>query len=137
MSNPLSIRLPQPTVERLASRAARSQLPPRTLAQRYIDEGLRRDEHPAIHFVDGPAGRRAALVGTGMDVWEVIDVVRDNDGSTAEAAAYLEVPTHLIEAAVIYYAAYREEIDAWMEANEREARDAHAGWLAGQRAFER
>ena len=66
-------------------------MPPRTLAQRYVDEGLRREEHPAVHFVDGPAGRRAALVGTGLDVWEVIAVVRDNDGDGAESAAYLEV----------------------------------------------
>jgi hypothetical protein len=45
----------------------------------------RMDEHPLIRFADGPAGRRARLVGTGKDVWEIIAVVRDNDGRAAEA----------------------------------------------------
>ncbi len=135
MSKPISLRLGEGTLERLASCAGRSHLAPRTLAQRYIEEGLRHDAHPAIHFVDGPAGRRAALLGTGLDVWEAIAVVRDNEGSVAEAAAYLETPLHLVQAAVNYYAAYPEEIDRWTEANEHEAAEAHATWLAGQRAF--
>jgi uncharacterized protein (DUF433 family) len=129
--------LPDRTRERLASRAARSQLAPRTLAQRYIDEGLRTDEHPLVHFVDGPAGRRPALIGTGLDVWEVTRVVRDNEGDAQAAADYLELPVHLVQAAVAYYAAYREEIDAWIAANELEAAEAHAAWAAAQRAFER
>ncbi len=135
MANPLSLRISESTLKRLTARASRSHLPPRTLAQRYIDEGLRHDEHPAIHFVDGPAGRRAALIGTGLDVWEVIAVVRDHDGDVAAAADYLERPVHLVQAAVAYYAAYRDEIDEWIEANEREAAEAHAAWLAGQQVF--
>jgi hypothetical protein len=41
------------------------------------------DEHPLVRFADGPAGRRARLTGTGKDIWEVIAVVRDNDGDAA------------------------------------------------------
>ncbi|HEY2767811.1 MAG TPA: hypothetical protein VGI76_06105 [Solirubrobacteraceae bacterium] len=135
MPNPISLRLGEDTLGRLTTSAARSQIAPRTLAQRYIEEGLRHDAHPAIHFIDGPSGRRAALLGTGLDVWEVIAVVRHNDGSVSEAAAYLEKPINLVQAAVNYYATYREEIDRWIEANERESNEAHATWLAGQRAF--
>jgi uncharacterized protein (DUF433 family) len=135
MADPLSLRLAAGTLERLHSRATRAHLPPRTLAQRYIDEGLRHDEHPLVHFVDGPAGRRAALIGTGMDVWEVVRVIRDNDGDVAEAADYLELPVHLTQAAARYYGAYRDEIDEWIAANEAETRAAHDAWLAGKRAF--
>src|SRR3954467_2229050 len=99
MSQPMSIRLADTTIERLGRRARRTGLPPRTLAQRYIEEGLRMDEHPLVRFVDGPAGRRARLVGTGKDVWEVVEVVRDNDGDLAAGADYLEVPLGLIQAA--------------------------------------
>jgi uncharacterized protein (DUF433 family) len=90
-----------------------------------------------VHFADGPAGRRAMLIGTGMDVWEVIGVVRDNEGAVAEASAYLELPTHLIQDAVDYYAAYRDEIDELTAVNEAEAQAAHARWTAGQHAFDR
>jgi hypothetical protein len=133
---PLSLRLDEATIERLRSRATRLHLAPRTLAQRYIQEGLRHEEHPLVHFVDGPAGRRPALLGTGLDVWEAILVVRDNDGDVAAAAEYLERPVHLLQAAVNYYAAYRHEIDEWIAAHELEVEEAHAAWLAGQQAFE-
>jgi uncharacterized protein (DUF433 family) len=131
----VSIRLAQRTLERLDARASSAQIPPRTLAQRYVEEGLRMDEHPLVRFVDGPAGRRARLAGTGSDVWEVVATVRDNDGDIAAGARYLGLPLGLVQAAVAYYGAHREEIDAWIERNEREASDAQAAWLAGQAAL--
>lgn len=93
------------------------------------------DEHPLIRFAEGPAGRRARLAGTGKDVWEVIATVRDNDGDAAETASYLEIPLGLVQAAITYYGTYRDEIDQWIESNEREAEEAHAAWVAGQAAI--
>jgi hypothetical protein len=110
-------------------------MPPRTLAQRYVEEGLRMDEHPLVRFADGPAGRRARLVGSGLDVWEAIATVRDNHGDLAAAAAYLEIPLGLVQAAVAYYGAFQPEIDDWIELNEQEATDARAVWRAGQAAL--
>ena len=137
MSSPLSVRLNDETIERLGNRARRAHLPPRTLAQRYVEEGLRMDEHPLVRFAEGPAGRRARLVGTGKDVWEVIAAVRDNDGDVAETARYLEMPLGLVQAAVAYYGAYPVEIDQWIDLNEQEAAEAHAAWTAGQAAVRR
>jgi uncharacterized protein (DUF433 family) len=137
MSQPLSLRLPETTLRRLGLPASRRRLAPRTLAQRYVEEGLRMDDHPLVRFVDGMAGRRARLVGTAIDVWEVIAVVRDNAGDVRGAADYLEVPLGLVQAAVAYYGAYAEEIDEWIELNRRESQQAHAAWLAGQAALKR
>jgi uncharacterized protein (DUF433 family) len=131
----MSLRLADATIERLGHRARRAQMPPRTLAQRYVEEGLRMDEHPLVRFVDGPAGRRAHLVGTGKDVWEVIATVRDNDNDLAATATYLRVPLGLVQAAVSYYGAYRDEIDELIADNQREAAEAHAAWQAGQAAL--
>jgi hypothetical protein len=136
-SQPLSVRLNDATIGRLGARARRLHLPPRTLAQRYVEEGLRMDEHPLVRFVDGPAGRRARLVGTGKDIWEVIAVVRDNDGDAAEAARYLEMPLGLVQAAVAYYGAYTDEVDQQVDANEQETAEAHAAFIAGQAAVRR
>ncbi len=137
MSQPLSVRLSDATLHRLGARARRFHLPPRTLAQRYIEEGLRMDEHPLIRFAEGPAGRRARLVGTGKDVWEVIAVVRDNDGDIPAAADYLELPFGLAQAAVAYYGAYSDEIDQWIDLNNQDTEQAHAAFLAGQAAVRR
>ena len=107
----------------------------RTLAQRYVDEGLRRDAHPLIGFLDGASGRRATLLGRGLDVWEVIATVRDNDGSIAQAADYLQVPAGLVEAAAAYYGEYREEIDAEIELNETEYERGREAAAAAERAL--
>ena len=95
------------------------------------------DDHPLVRFVDGAGGRRARLVGTGVDVWEVIKVVRDNHGDVHAAADYLALLLGLVQAAVTYYGAYTDEIDDWIELNERESKQAHAAWLAGHAALER
>jgi uncharacterized protein (DUF433 family) len=137
MSQPLSVRLNDATISRLGARARRAHLPPRTLAQRYVEEGLRMDEHPLIRFADGPAGRRARITGTGKDVHEIIAAVRDNGGDAAETARYLEIPLGLVQAAIAYYGAYTSEIDQQIEANEQEAAEAHAAYLAGQAAVRR
>jgi uncharacterized protein (DUF433 family) len=95
------------------------------------------DEHQLIGFTDGPAGRRARLVGTGKDVWEVIAMVRDNDGDASETASYLEIPLGLVQAAITHYGAYQDDIDQWIEINDQEAAEAHAAWMAGQAAVKR
>jgi hypothetical protein len=48
--------------------------------------------------------------------------------------AYLELPLSLVQAAISYYGAYRDEIDQWIEANEQQLAEAHAAWSAGQDA---
>lgn len=109
-------------------------MPSRTLAQRYVEEGLRMDEHPLIIFADGPSGRRARLIG-GPDVWEVIAVARDNGGDLDETAAYLELSLGLVQAAASYYAAHPREVDERIERNRREAEEAHGAFMAAREAL--
>ena len=112
-----SFRFDPFTLERLERRARDAGLNQTTLAERYIDEGLRQHDHPGIIFVDEPAGRRPRVAGTGLDVWEVVETVQDNDGSTSDAAAYLAVPERMVLAAMRYYADFPYEIDLWIESN--------------------
>lgn len=137
MSEHFTLRFPSDTAARLHARAKRTRTPPRTLAQRYVDEGLRCDDHPLVSFADGPGGRRARLVGTGLDVWEVIATVRDNDNDEERATDYLEVPLGLVQAAIAYYGQYRDEIDDEIAANEAEWARGFAALEAGQRALGR
>ena len=95
------------------------------------------DEHPLVRFVDGPSGRRARLVVAGIDVWEVISVVRDNAAMSRAAAAYLELSVGLVQATVLDYGPHTEEVDEWIELNALKSEGAHAAWVAGQSAAER
>ena len=107
-----SFRFTEATLSRLEARAHEIRETRTGLAERYVEEGLRMDEHPGIGFADGPAGRRAVVLGTGLDVWEIVATVRQQaTGSTEAAARYLEVPTGVVRAAVRYYAAFAAEIE--------------------------
>ena len=112
-----SFRLRADTSERLERRAAETGETYTALAEQFIDEGLRRIDHPGIDFVDEPAGRRARLVGTGLGVWELIIVYRANDESSARTAGYLEIPESIVEAGVAYFGDHPVEIERWIDQN--------------------
>jgi uncharacterized protein (DUF433 family) len=137
VSDHFTLRFQAGMSERLHVQARRASLAPRTLAQRYVDEGMRREDHPLVRFADGPSGRRAALVGSGLDVWEVISTVRDSDNDPEQAAAWLEIPLGLVQAAIAYYGEYKDEIDAKIAHNQAEWERGYAAWEAGQRALSR
>jgi uncharacterized protein (DUF433 family) len=123
------------TLERLRKRARLSGEQRTTLAERYLAEGLLMDEVPGVHFIDGAMGRRPALMGSGLDVWEVVKVVKDSGGSAAEAAAYLEVEPRLIEAALRCYGSNRQEIDDWIARVHELSEFEEARWRAAQEAI--
>lgn len=119
-------------IDRLAHRIGESR---NAMAERYLAEGVRRDEFPEIDFRNGALGRRATLAGTRLDVWQVIETVRDHANSAEAAAAYLELPIHKVRAAVRYYAMHREEIDLITEREIETAERAEELWRAEQRAL--
>ena len=85
--------------------------------RRIIEEWVRLQDHPGIRFVEGPAGRRAALVG-GPDVWEIIDTARAHQfdgGAILDAHPWLS--TELLETATRYFDCFPDEIDALIEDN--------------------
>lgn len=131
----LSLRPSTRTLERLRERARVLGDKHTVLAERYLREGVLMDEHPNIHFVDGAMGRRPAVLGTGLDVWEIVSVARENGGSVAEAASYLEIDPHLVESALRYYGSNREEIDAWVARNRALNEREEEKWRAAQEAI--
>src|ERR1700686_2827857 len=108
----VSFRFDPITVKRLKDHAAEAGAAQTALAERYIEEGIRSDEHPLIYFREGAAGRRPALLGSRLDVAEAVTTIRQNEGSVEEAADYLEVPVEQLEAAACYYGEYTDEVDA-------------------------
>jgi hypothetical protein len=106
--------------QHLRARAAGETLSDRL--RRYAEEGVRRDEHPLITFRDGPAGRRAGLVG-GPDVWEVVMWVDDLSDAKDPPAVLVEESTLTrpqVDAALRYRTAYPDEVDARIELHRRE-----------------
>ncbi len=103
------------------------------LAERYIAEGVRMKEHPGIYFRETATGdRRAALVGTRLDVFQVLATVRAEGNSVEGAAEYFDMPVSRIRDAVRYAAAYRSEIEDLAEREAAYAERAYAAWVAEQ-----
>lgn len=117
------IRIESDTLQALRKRSEQSGEPIVRLARRYIDEGMRLDRHPGIVFRDGPAGRRAVIVG-GPDVWEIISAVRSaperGDRLIEALAARMGVAAAKIRVAIRYYAEYPDEVDRFIAMVERE-----------------
>lgn len=115
-----SFRLSPGTMELLDDRAHELGESRNSVAERLLHEGLRTERHPLIAFRQGASGARSpAVVGTRLFVRQVIETVRESEGSTAEAADYLGVPERQVRAAVEYYADFRDEVEA-QQARERE-----------------
>jgi hypothetical protein len=117
MSVNVSVRLDDDLADRLRLRARASGESLSDRLRRYAEEGARRDEHPLITFRDGPAGRRAGLIG-GPDVWEVALWLADLGGAgEAEAALVADglLTRAQLDAAARYIATYPDEIAARVE----------------------
>src|SRR5919109_172822 len=137
MATPRSVRFDPDVLERLnAYVKAHPGLSVSTLTNRFVDEALRMEAHPGIFFREGPAGRRAVLVG-GPDVWEVIRAVKsvraNEPGLSADEVVELVaqdsgVPARLLRVAIDYWAAYPDEIDEWIKAADEAERDAYEQW---------
>lgn len=120
------IRIESGTLRALRERSAQSGEPIVRLAERYIDEGMRLDRHPGIAFRDGPAGRRAVVIG-GPDVWEVIVATKNAPERGEELIdALVEgigIPSERIRIAIRYHAEYPEETDRFIAMVEKEAEE--------------
>ena len=127
----VAFRVRPRTLAHLKRRVAETGLSQTDLAERYLEEGLRRDEHPLIVFRDGAAGRRPGLTGSRLDVWQVVETVKQN-GSVEEAAAYIELPAEKVQAAMRYYADYTDEIDEWTARAHALAEREQANWRRQQ-----
>lgn len=137
MATPSSVRFDDEVAARLSQFVATHPgLSASSATNLLVDEALRSQDHPLVVFRDGPAGRRARLVG-GPDVWEVVRAVRSArvaerelspDQVVALVAETSGVAEHLVRAAVDYWADYPHDVDVWVDRAERESKAAEERW---------
>lgn len=103
-----------------------------SLAERLLEEGLRTRNHPSIYFRHGSTfGRRPALVGTRLYVWQVIATVQESE-SIEEAADYLGLTRSQVLACVSYYADFSDEVERYAEEEREFARREQDRWRREQ-----
>lgn len=73
--------------------------------------------YPGIVIRGGASGRRASIAGRRLDVWQIIETLRQPEDSVEDAADYLGLRQDQVRAAIAYAADYRDEIEARIHAN--------------------
>jgi uncharacterized protein (DUF433 family) len=85
-----------------------------------LREAIRMRRVPGIHFVEGVGGtRRAAVAGTGLEVWEIVrnyKEVGEDYGELRKSYPWLSEPQ--LRAALSYYELYPDEIEARLKLEE-------------------
>jgi uncharacterized protein (DUF433 family) len=111
------MRLRQSLRRELEAAAARSRRSVADIAQELLEEALRMRQCPGIYFADEPSGRTAKIGGTGLGVWEVMrDYSKDEDFDRLRKA-FPQLSQAQVTAALMYYARYRDEVQARIDAN--------------------
>lgn len=128
----MSLRVAEAAAVELERAAERRGISRSELAERYLIEGVAQDEFPQIAFRDGALGRRATLLGTPLDVWQVLETVRNHGNSVEQTAEYLELPAERVRAAVRYAAAHKGEVEEIAAREIAAAARAEELWRAEQ-----
>lgn len=119
-SQPFSLRLSPEVLREIRLLARRLERPASYVVSALIEESLRQRRCPGILFTDGPAGRRATVAGSGIDVWEVIRVFKAcGEDLEALAQTYPHLSRRQLEAALHYYRRYPQEVDDRLAQEER------------------
>jgi len=111
------MRLRQSLRRELEAAAARSRRSVADVTQELLEEALRMRQCPGIYFGDEPSGRTAKVGGTGLGVWEVLRDFSKNGDAARLRKAFPQLSQAQITAALMYYARYRDEVQAQIDAN--------------------
>jgi uncharacterized protein (DUF433 family) len=117
-SAPFSMRLSkrmEALIDREARRTGRSR---GAIVEALAEEALRMRLFPGVAFKGADWERRAWVVGTALDVWQIIDAHRDI-GSIERMAEGGSANERQIRLALDYYEMFPEEIDAAIAENRR------------------
>ena len=119
-SRPFSIRLSQTTNRFVEAEARRTKRSKGAVVEALTEEAARMRRFPGVGFRGEEPYREAWVIGTGLDVWELIQMLQDYDGSVDRLLEDHEnVTRRAVELAQAYYGSYADEIDEKIADNRR------------------
>src|SRR6516162_1760113 len=107
---PFSMRLSDVTDRLVTEEAKRTRRTKGAVVEALAEEALRTRRFPGIAFRGSDWNRRPWVIGTALDVWEIVAASRSYD-SASEIVAATNVTEPHIRLALAYYAEFPEEID--------------------------
>jgi uncharacterized protein (DUF433 family) len=117
-SEPFSLRL-SPTLEAMVSEEAqRTRRSKGAVVEALAEEALKARRFPGIAFRGVDWDRRAWVIGTALDVWEIVAAYQDFD-SVEAMTKKTDLTERQIRLALAYYAQFPAEIDEALARNRR------------------
>ena len=113
VGSPVTTRLGSDLIKAVQARATRARRSRSELIAELIRVGLDVLRYAGITFVEGPAGLRAHVAGTGLDVWEVVMVHRAHKEAEEATLKHLQqLSRRQLRTGLTYYQDHRREIEA-------------------------
>ena len=116
-SEPFSIRLSALTDELINREAQRTRRSKGAVVEMLAEEALGTRRFPGIAFRGSDWNRRPWVIGTALDVWEIVAASR-RFASPEEMAAATDLDEPQVRLALAYYREFPEEIDAAIRESE-------------------
>jgi hypothetical protein len=117
-TQPFSIRLGAQADLLVADEVRRSGHSRSVVVEELVEEAAKARLHPGIAFRDRP--RRAWAIGSGLDVWQIVELMRSYRGDEESLRAdHPLVSERHLRVAEAYAERFPEEIEALIEANHR------------------
>src|SRR6266516_6571943 len=109
---PFSVRFRASTDSAVEAEARRVRRSKSAVVEALTEEAMRMRRYAGIAFRGEDAGRRPWVIGTGLDVWEIIEMLEDFGGSIeALVKDYDFLTDRHVRVATAYHSAYPDEID--------------------------
>ena len=115
---PFSVRLDEATEQLVEAEARRTRRSKSAVVEAFTEEAARVRRFPGITFRGDDARRRAWVIGSGLDVWEIIQMTEDY-GSPEALLEETQLSAAQIRLALAYREAYPDEIDHAVAENRR------------------
>jgi hypothetical protein len=113
---PFSVRLEEETELLVEAEARRTRRSKSAVVEAFTEEAARVRRFPGIAFRGDDARRRAWVIGSGLDVWEIVQMLEDF-GSVESLVENSHLQERHVRLAVAYRDRYPEEIDAAVAEN--------------------
>ncbi len=119
---PVSVRLNKSVLSPIRAKARAAGKPVSRVIKEMLESALRMQRFPGIVFVEGPAGRRAHVAGTGLDVWEIVCLLREYKTAAKLRESFPRLSSLAIQIAQAYAEAYPAEISDFVEMSNQSPR---------------
>jgi hypothetical protein len=122
-SKPFTIRLSEEVGGWLERENRRTKLPKSALLEALAEESIRTRRFPGLGFRGAEHARRAWVIGTALDVWEVVELY-EGKGRERILSEH-NVSERQLDLALSYYEAYPREVEEALEENARTPEERH------------